>query len=51
MAVIGILVVLLRFGLLNVMLSLPVEKDDLRREGETSCLRGETSDIILLNKS
>lgn len=31
--------------------ALPVEKDELRREGETSHSQGETSDIILPNES
>ncbi len=43
---------LLRFGSLNALLTLPVEKDCVgTREGETSRSLGETGDIILLNES
>ncbi len=40
---------LLRFGSLNALLTLPVEKDC--GEGETLLSQGETGDIILLNES
>ncbi len=40
---------LLRFGSLNMLLTLPVER--LCQEGETSCSQGDSGDVILLNES